>query len=79
MLTVKWHMYLLRLVIPHFIYFVDRDADSKMIKSLERLLNIWQERGIYDKELIKQARYRLSEYMQSWNCMGSEHMVSCEL
>ncbi|XP_064610445.1 regulation of nuclear pre-mRNA domain-containing protein 1B-like isoform X2 [Liolophura sinensis] len=37
-----------------------KDADSKMTKSLERLLNIWQERGIYDKELIKQARHRLT-------------------
>ncbi|XP_064610444.1 regulation of nuclear pre-mRNA domain-containing protein 1B-like isoform X1 [Liolophura sinensis] len=38
-----------------------KDADSKMTKSLERLLNIWQERGIYDKELIKQARHRLTK------------------
>ena len=37
-----------------FLFF--RDAEDKVRKSMERLLSIWEERGVYSKEFIKQVR-----------------------
>lgn len=42
---------------------VASSRDEKTIKSLTRLLDIWDERGVYEKPMITEFRKGLGEYL----------------
>ncbi|XP_033754411.1 regulation of nuclear pre-mRNA domain-containing protein 1B-like [Pecten maximus] len=43
-------------VLPEAYAVATKDADEKTKKSLERILNIWQERGVYDKTFVSKIK-----------------------
>ncbi|KAL5021657.1 hypothetical protein ScPMuIL_000812 [Solemya velum] len=45
-----------KLVLPESFKVAAKDADDRTKKSMERILGIWEERGVYNKEIIKQIR-----------------------
>lgn len=46
-------------VLPEAYKHTAKDADEKIKQTLERILNIWGERGVYDKDFIKIMRHSL--------------------
>ena len=53
-------------VVSHLINlcFFFRDADDKTKGSMGRLLNIWQERGVFDQDFIGNLKSVLGKFMQ---------------
>ncbi|XP_048253429.1 regulation of nuclear pre-mRNA domain-containing protein 1B-like isoform X1 [Haliotis rufescens] len=47
-------------VLPDAVRIASKDADDKTKRSLERVLNIWQERGVYVKEFIRSMKHQLT-------------------
>ncbi|XP_067652398.1 regulation of nuclear pre-mRNA domain-containing protein 1B-like [Haliotis asinina] len=47
-------------VLPDAVRIAAKDADDKTKRSLERVLNIWQERGVYVKDFIKSMKQQLT-------------------
>ncbi|KAF0024590.1 hypothetical protein F2P81_023392 [Scophthalmus maximus] len=46
-------------VLPEAFVLVNQEGDTKVIKSLERILTIWEERGVYTGTLITELRSSL--------------------
>lgn len=42
-----------------FLSLFSQDGDKKVIKSLERILSIWEDRGVYSGTLISELRSSL--------------------
>ncbi|XP_046549445.1 regulation of nuclear pre-mRNA domain-containing protein 1B-like isoform X2 [Haliotis rubra] len=47
-------------VLPDAVRIASKDADDKTKRSLERVLNIWQERGVYVKDFIRSMKQQLT-------------------
>lgn len=47
--------------LKHAFEFVAKDADEKMIQSLDRIISIWSERNIYEPNLLNEFRKGLSK------------------
>ena len=62
----------------HFVY---RNNDTKTRQSLSRVLSIWQDRGVYDKYLIKKTRHVLDNPIAESSSIGKIvlMMVTCGL
>ena len=44
------------LVLKSAFEFVSKGADDKMLQSLDRIINIWKERNIYDSNTLSEFR-----------------------
>ena len=47
------------LVHSKYSYFINRDAGEKQRGSLDRILNIWEDRGVYTKDFMKNLRQKI--------------------
>ncbi|GAB1609343.1 regulation of nuclear pre-mRNA domain-containing protein 1B-like [Argonauta hians] len=54
-------------VLPDAYKLTAKDADGKIKQTLERILNIWGERGVYDKDFIEVMRLSLNSPSAKWS------------
>ncbi|CAI9735374.1 Hypothetical predicted protein [Octopus vulgaris] len=63
-------------ILPNAYKHTAKDADDKIKQTLERILNIWGERGVYDKDFIKVMRHSLNSPWSETTDLSSTSSLS---